>query len=331
MSQKAWMVRSGGSGFLIEEFIEQKIVAIGWNELGEIPSNINNRELKELFFKIYPESSDGYIAQSCGQIWRFINEFSIGDTVVTYDPSSRLYYIGEIMSEYIYNDKLSYKHSRLVRWNDNPIERDSLSVDSKNTLGSVLTVFTIPEFVINELRKNATEIDDETILEHLKEVEELDFLKSDVISKSTEFIKDLISKLSWQQTEQLVAGILNGMGYKIRFTSRGSDLGNDIFASPDGLGLVEPRIKVEVKKRTTDKIGAPDIRNFIGGMRGSDKGIYVATTGFTKEARYESERANFPITLVDSDLLVELIIENYEALTPETKALIPLRKIYWPV
>jgi restriction system protein len=128
-----------------------------------------------------------------------------------------------------------------------------------------------------------------------------------------------------------VGGILRAMGYKIRFTSRGSDLGSDILASPDGLGLEEPRIKVEVKKRTIEKIGAPDIRNFIGGLRGVEKGIFVTTSGFSKEARYEAERANFALTLIDSDLLVELIVENYESLTPETKALIPLRKIYWPV
>ena len=73
-----------------------------------------------------------------------------------------------------------------------------------------------------------------------------------------------------------------------------------------------------------------DIRSFIGGMRGFHKGIYVATTGFTIDAKYEAERANFPITLVDADLLVELITENYEQLSPEVKALVPLRKIYWP-
>jgi restriction system protein len=36
-------------------------------------------------------------------------------------------------------------------------------------------------------------------------------------------------------------------------------------------------------------------------MRGHHKGIYVTTSGFSKEAQYEAERANFAITLIDSD------------------------------
>ena len=123
------------------------------------------------------------------------------------------------------------------------------------------------------------------------------------------------------------------MGYKTRLTSRGSDLGSDIMASPDGLEMVEPIIKTEVKHKTKskDKIGAPDLRNFIGGLRPPTRGIYVSTTGFTKEAQYEAERANFQITLVDLDRLVDLIVEYYEQLDTETKALVPLRKMYWPV
>jgi len=52
---------------------------------------------------------------------------------------------------------------------------------------------------------------------------------------------------------------------------------------------------------------------------------------FTKEAHYEAERATNPITLVDMDLLAELLVANYEQLDPETRALVPLVKVYWPV
>lgn len=40
----------------------------------------------------------------------------------------------------------------------------------------------------------------------------------------------------------LVAGILRAMGYKARVSPLGPDGGHDIFASPDGLGVEEPRI-----------------------------------------------------------------------------------------
>jgi restriction system protein len=169
-------------------------------------------------------------------------------------------------------------------------------------------------------------------LSKLQEEQDLQRLKDDVIGRSQEFIKDIIANLSWQDTELLVAGLLKTMGYRTRMTAKGGgDLGSDIIASPDELFLEQPLIRIEVKKRSKDKIGAQDIRNFIGGMRGHHKGIYVTTSGFSKEAQYEAERANFAITLIDSDWLVELLLSNYENLDPETKALVPLRKIYWPV
>ena len=87
--------------------------------------------------------------------------------------------------------------------------------------------------------------------------------------------------------------------------------GDNILASPDGLGLSEPRIVVEVKHRK-GQMGADKIRSFTGGLRPGDKGLYVSTGGYSKEAKYEAERFITPLTLVDSDLLVNLIIQYYD-------------------
>lgn len=330
-----WMVRAGRGGYLMEDFLHDHIVAIGWNEIGQISDDITYDDLKRKFKKAYPEDSDGRVNQCVAQIWRFVHQFKVGDKLVTYDSSTRVYYLGEIVSEYKFSDEYEYHHYRDVKWLGLPVERDLLSTDTKNILGSILTIFVLPKEVWEELEKHNQDFDkiiNESEEELSKyEKSELEQLKEDVTSRSQEFIKDIITNLSWQNTEKLIAGLLRTLGYKTRFTSRGSDLGSDIIASPDVLGLEEPQIKVEVKKRTNEKIGSADIRNFIGGLRGHHKGIYVTTSGFSKEAKYEAERANFPITLIDSDWLVELIIENYELLDPEIKALVPLKKIYWPV
>lgn len=50
-----------------------------------------------------------------------------------------------------------------------------------------------------------------------------------------------------------------------------------------------------------------------------------------QDAHYESERASNPITLMDMNSLVEAINEHYENMDLETRVLLPLRKIYWPV
>lgn len=105
--------------------------------------------------------------------------------------------------------------------------------------------------------------------------------------------------------QELVAGLLRGMGYKTTVSPKGSDRGIDIKASPDGLGLEDPRIIVQVKHRS-GQTGSKDIRSFTGLIRQGNKGLYVSTGGFSKEARYEAERSNIPITLIDLDMLVKL-------------------------
>ena len=101
-------------------------------------------------------------------------------------------------------------------------------------------------------------------------------------------------------------------------------------ASPDGLGLESPRIKAEVKHRPTTSIGSGDVRSFIAGLREGDRGVYVSTGGFTKDARYEAERSINPVTLVNLDDLATLVVSHYEAFDVDGRTLLPLVRIYMP-
>jgi restriction system protein len=156
-------------------------------------------------------------------------------------------------------------------------------------------------------------------------------VRAEVLEKADEFIEDAINELDWKQMQDLVAGILRSMGYRTTVSPPGSDRGVDITASPDGLGLQEPRIFVEVKHRTQTPMGAEKIRSFLGGRKPGDKCLYVSTGSFTKEGRYEAERASVPMTLIDLQGLRRLLVEHYENLDAETRALVPLKRLYWPL
>ena len=132
-------------------------------------------------------------------------------------------------------------------------------------------------------------------------------IREDVESKAHELIKDKILALNDDELENLLLPILRAMGYRARVSPKGPDRGVDVFASPDGLGLQEPRIKVEVKHRPNTPIGAQDLRSFIGGLRQGDRGLYVSTGGFTKDAKYEADRSNIPVTLIDLDEFASLV------------------------
>lgn len=328
MKERMWMVRAGESAYLIDDFLEKNIVAIGWNLIGPLHQFDNTQEIKTKLRKEYPKYKRGRVTISASQIGKFIFDFKKEDFVLTYNPEERVYPVGKIVSDYKYDpDKCEYNNIRKVNW-IGEVKRDNLATSSRNTLGAISTIFEIKGVTKNEiLRLVRGEKSAPTVSEETSE-EELDTLKEDVIEKAREFIKDKITNLDWDDMEELVAGIFRGMGYKTRITPKGPDRGKDILASPDGLGLEEPRIKVEVKHRQ-GKINSDKLRSFIAGLSGA-KGVYVSTGGFTKEAKYEAERASNPVTLVNIEGIVSLVTQYYDNFDSDTRSLLPLTKIYWP-
>ena len=325
-----WMVRAESDGSLFEPFIQSNFVAIGWPALGDLGHIESREELLPLLHERYPERSPGAYTNYATMLFRFIKVLHPGDSVITYDRTSRIYAVGKLVGKYQFDRGLSfdYPHIQKVEWEATSISRDVLTATTKNSLGSTLTLFRLPEpaekEVLRVLTGNKADAFDEDPIE-----EEEQILLADVESKSVEFIKDLISSLDWEELQFLVAGVLRAMGFKTKVSPRGPDQGKDITASRDGFGFENPRIVVEVKHRK-EQMGASDIRSFIGGRHVDDKCLYVSTGGFSKEAKYEAERANVPVTLMDLDNLVETVTENYEDFDMDARRLVPLRKIYWP-
>lgn len=331
MKEKIWMVRAGRSAALVQEFEEKGYVGVGWTEIGDLSSITSRSELEKIHRETYKDHKPGKERLDRGMLLRFRFEMKTGDYVLTYNPEFRQYLVGEIKSDYKYspNSPGNYNHIRDVEWKGK-VNRDDLSVETRNTVGAIMTLFLLSEKARDEFRELLSGKKPSVAKEETSEKEaELDELRKEVMGRSFEFIKDGIQKLDWEEMQELVAGILRAMGYKTRISSSGADRGADVMASPDGLGLEQPRIRVEVKHRR-EVIGAPMLRSFLGGLRQNDRGLYVSTGGFTKEARYEAERANVPVTLIDIDDLANLLISNYDNADTETKAMLPMKKIYWP-
>lgn len=332
MPTRMWMVRAGEGAVLIDRFKNENRIVIGW-EIGDLSDVHDAAEIKKLVMDKFPEGKAGQIGMAASQISKFRFEFQTGDNVVSYDPQNRIYLVGEITSDYFFDNKfyhenpLEYCDNRNVKWIGD-VNRDDLSTSTKNTLGSISTIFEINPEAANEIL-NALKGERTPEETHETEDDELIVLKDEIASKSHEFIKDKILELNWEEMQELVAGILRGMGYKTIVSAKGPDRGRDILASPDGLGLSEPRIVVEVKHRK-GQMGSPEIRSFTGGLRPGDKGLYVSSGGYSKEAKYEAERSNNPVTLVDGDMVVNLIVQYYDKFDTEARSLIPLTKIYWP-
>lgn len=324
-----WMVRAGKKGVFFDDFRERGIVAIGWQDMGDLRQFTDRTQMVDAVKAAYPSFRDGQSSVAGGQLYRFLQEFEEGDRVVTYDPGSRMYLCGEIAGPYSFMPHEAaeeLRNQRAVRWSHD-IGRDELSANARFSLGSLATIFSISDEVAAELWKAPKPSVSSSIAADTSEEPP----EQDMEQLANEAIKDRIAALGPYEMQDLVAGLLRAMGYKTRVSPPGSDRGKDIVASPDGLGLEDPNIVVEVKHRRNQRIAAPDIRSFLGGRHPRDRGLYVSTGGFSRDAYYEAERANIPITLMDFEDLVEAIQDHYSAFDEETRQLLPLKAIYWPI
>jgi restriction system protein len=307
------------------------LVAIGWYELGEIAVGESREAISQRIAEQWPNASKSKIAASAGQIYRFLNEIQKGDKVVSYHPGRRVYLLGKVEGdpEYRPGGLNEYPRVREVKW-IGEVPRDNLSVSTRNSLGAISTLFQLPPEAADEImhaHSGDVALDSTGSEDEIDETEEI---ARDLRARSKEFIKDRISRLGWQEMQELVAGLLRAMGYKTRISPAGSDRGKDIIASPDGFGFKQPRIVVEVKHRPNCAMDSLAIRSFLGGRHKDDKGLYVSTGGFTKDAKYEADRGAIPLALLDLDDLAKEILRHHGDMDMEARGLIPLTKIYWP-
>ncbi len=322
----AWMIRAGRNGAYASNWIENGVIGIGWDLGGADISAMSRDQIRAAYESLHPEESRARIAAAAGQVNRFVHAMVEGSTVVMYDPQARLYHIGEVMGPcepVAGNEAMTYR--RAVVWAQEA-PRDSLSTSSKNSLGSISTIFSISDEVMADVLRAAAlppAADEEPAPSDDEEA------RATTYNDGVERIKDRVNQLDWEEMEQLVAGLLRAMGYHARVTPKGPDGGRDLIASPDALGLESPRIIAEVKHRK-GAMGAPEVRSFIGGLRASDRGLYVSTGGFTREARYEADRSNVPVKLLDLDEFVRLYVECYDSADGEARAILPLVRIWWP-
>lgn len=327
-----WMVRAEG-GSLYEDFREEGVAAVGWSQLAEhAKPGVARSHLREVFLQANPGTRPGAAVSAASQVWRFVNEVQVGDRVLTYSPDNRTYLVGTVTGEAVYRPDWTERGMALARsvaWEPTEVERDRLGTATRNSLGSTLTVFQVPAHASNEvLAVLKGESAPEQPAEDVSAEVDADPL-ADIEVQAVERVKDRVSELDWDEMQQLVAGILRAMGYKTQVSPAGPDRGKDIIASPDGFGFEHPRIVVEVKHRQ-GQMGSQAMRSFLGGRHAQDRGLYVSTGGFTRDAWYEADRAAIPLALWTLDHVVRALMEHYEATDAETKRIVPLKRVYWP-
>ena len=138
------MIRAGQGGYLAGEFANKNIVAIGWDQIGDLTNLRSRNEIWNLCRQTYPKDKPGKIITSVSVLHRFRNVIQKGDGVVSYDSNTREYLVGEITSDYRFDPSAIPYHPNIrdVVWHSR-VSRDALPSSTRNLLGSIITLFAI--------------------------------------------------------------------------------------------------------------------------------------------------------------------------------------------
>ena len=124
---------------------------------------------------------------------------------------------------------------------------------------------------------------------------------------------DFVINNSQSLFEHLVIDLLLKMGYGYDknsgvVTGRSHDGGIDGIISEDKLGL--DLIYIQAKRYTgKNTVGRRDVQAFVGAMENVQKGVFITTSKFTKEAIEFINRQQKNIKLIDGSMLADLLVK----------------------
>lgn len=110
-----WVYAPGEGSYMWEDFYKRGVMAIGWNEIGDLSLFKNKSEIKAAMKKIYDPNLSYQNATHA--TWQFANEMKVGDIIFVKKGRSQLIGRGIVTSDYFYDSEAEeYNHIRTVNW-----------------------------------------------------------------------------------------------------------------------------------------------------------------------------------------------------------------------
>ena len=144
-------------------------------------------------------------------------------------------------------------------------------------------------------------------------------------------IESFLSEMPPYDMQELVGALLKAMGYHVAWVAPpGKDGGIDLIAYNDPLGSKPPRIKVQVKRNAnSSRIDVMGLRSFMAVLGEGDVGLFVALSGFTRDAELEARQSHRRINLIDARRLVELWTTHHAQLDDAARRRLPLKPVWF--
>jgi restriction system protein len=281
---------------------EMGIAAIGWlNNYSDLPKT--REEIEQHYNVEFPDHKKMQKAINVGQIYRFMYEIKIGDTILCpYD--NELLLVGEITSEVYYKviKGIPWYYVRDVKWKEEPLNRQNFSVPLQNTLRSMQTVYRVKQEgeVLKAIGKR---VEDSPIVATAIELDHL-FDK----------IKERLLELDSDEFELLVSYVLQSLGFEAKQRQgKIGDGGIDFEGVLNIMGVAKIQLQVQVKRYEQSAIGERDIRNLRGALKSGHQGCFITLSAFQRKAiESAGDPEKTPISLIDGRRFIEIFTEQYD-------------------
>lgn len=327
-----WKVQAGKYGEQEAIILEHNIVAIGWNDVGDLSKVSSRDELERHFKETYPEATPNSAANQIGQIWAFKARIKVNDWIAVPLKNRSAIAVGVVQSGYEYRQDLgdNVHHTRRVKWLRQDIPRTAFDQDLLYSFGAFMTVCQITR---NDAESRVRAIVEGKLatLPSPEPSEAIDVAQpSDVAQLARDEIQRHISrKFRGHKLAQLVDAILRAQGYVSRLSPGGPDRGVDILAGRGPMGFDPPRLCVQVKS-SDSPCDVSVLRELRGTMKvhNAEHGLLVSWGGFKQSVFTEAATAYFDIRLWDQGELLNQIFTNYERLGEPIQAELSLKRIW---
>ncbi len=322
-----WGIHAGKTADAEALFFKKGVVALGWPKMGDLSKLKGDREsFKKAYAAAFPEAKPGGIAPSAGQMFRFLFEMKEGDLVLYPSKSDRHIHYARVKGGYQYKPSLepAYPHLRAVDWVGS-FARTQFSQGALYEIGSAMSLFQIKNYADEYLaalegKPIATAGSGGEV--GAPDAEQIEEITRDFV------LKKLSQELKGHPLSNLVAHLLEIMGYWTRVSPEGADGGIDILAHKDELGFEPPIVKVQVKSGD-GSTGDPVVSALYGKVSNNEFGLLVSLGEFTNQARaFAKSKSN--LRLINGNELVDLLLSHYEDLDSKYKGLLPLRRVWVP-
>lgn len=340
---RLWIVRAGKHGERELAAIEQSRLLPGFIEVGDLSEKATREVIAASLREVLPDVSDNGIRNFAAQLNQFVNKIEVGDLVVMPRKVTNGVAICRVAGEYAFDGDASYRHYRPVEWLSEATPRDAFKQDLRHSFGAFMTICEIKRNKALERVQAvlATGQDPGALLgkqgiaitAQPEDDVDADEFATDIEDIANQQIISLIkSEFAGHGLANLVAELLEVEGYTTKVSPPGADGGVDILAAGGTLGLGEDRICVQVK--SGDGAANHDVvLRLIGSVSNTQAqtGLLVSIGGVNAVAQKELDNNFFKLRLWQMPDLLRALFRNYDQLSDETRAKLPLKQIWAPI